>query len=502
MSYTWLGNTFDPSDGSVETNVMNDNSNNVYFYDANYNGFFPLNINNGIASYGGGGDIILLPANTILNLYTLTDANFAVVSNEIITSRLNAFLSDPQNIINSATQTPSTLIINTLTTAVSANNLSSAYAASASYLTSLNMNFAFNDIANHWVNGQNVLKSMSNILSTHQNIINNLNASTNGIIDFKKKIIRGQTMFADSVRKVQNDAYNFSTTPTFTRLVSSFPNELGKTVSAFGNSHQVLGKKLSHILPSNLGSSSQISNLLNNFIGGAFNGVIPPIVNPIDKLLVDVNNINTATLNGFAQIVPSEGFGSFAEQQIFVNQTVNLLNNIIAKIPITSQVAKQSAVTNPAAINNAVSNYYKSVFGLQTTNTNTQQQATVNQTLADMQTTDLNAIQAAYNNQPYLSTDPASGGSFFNQGVYTNLFGGEIDQSVTSPNITLSPDPSIQASQNGMSTNQLKANQGTSFSFKEEGAGVNLFEDVILRPRNIPIDGTTGTYNLNKNTLF
>lgn len=500
--FTWIGNKF--SDGSPDTGVFqNINfSTEIYFYSQEYNGFFPLILTNGIVSYGQSGEIVLLGNPTVLTPFTITDANFDVVSNEIINARLEAYLSDPQNITDINTQMPSTIITNSLTQAVSSMGLSQAYAASANYLINTNMNFAFNDIASNWQNGSNVIKTLTNIFVNHQNNLNQYSASTNSILDFKKKLIRTQAVYADSIRKVQNTANNYASGTTFNQLHTAFPNEMGKTVSTFANSHEVLGKKLSNILPSNLSSSTAIGSTIGGFLNSTFGNVVPQVANPIDKLLLDVENLNTNLENGFSNDLNITGFSSFAEHQNFVNQTVNLLQNIINKIPISSQVRKIVPTTNPALANNAIANYMKGKLGIQPSTANTLNgQANAN-TLNLMNGVNTSALAASAMGQVYVASDPASGGSFLNLPSYVSLFNGEIDNSIIPSNIFTSPDNSIQSSIDNNGTTQLKTNQGTSFSSSIIGNGVNIFQDTPLRPRNLPTDGTLGTYNLNLNSPF
>jgi hypothetical protein len=72
----------------------------------------------------------------------------------------------------------------------------------------------------------------------------------------------------------------------------------------------------------------------------------------------------------------------------------------------------------------------------------------------------------------------------------------QADPSVTQPNLNLSPDPTVQTQQSVTSAQQTAANLAAIFRTLPPGSSFNNLDEVPLRPRNIPLNGTQGDYQI------
>lgn len=507
-TYTWNGLGF--NEGTLSTQFMLDFYNNLYLYEQNYNGFFPCTVDsNNNPQYAGSLQYVVkfIPSGTQFDqAFGYTEDQIYNVDTQILNGKLGIFQSNSTNVVDSYTQDTSSYVNTTVTTALSGAGISQAIAANAPYLVSPEMNFSFQEILNNWSDGPTMIKNLSNILTNHQSNLVGTNASVQRIMDFKKKLIRQQANLGDQHRVVQNNTSTFLGSGTFTSLASAFPSQFHPLVGLLQNHNSFASQQITNLLPRIAsGAGSSIEGVVNGIVNGLFGSNpsgIPNIINPIDKFVTDLNTISTSS-NSLINQLENSGFQSLSNQISYTNQVVNLLNNIMAKIPVNSQIPIPTTVTDPTVINNTLTSYYNAQLGLNQNAASSSSQAATNQLLALMKmagpsTTNQNNPTAP---PTYVADNPVYGGSLINLGPLQSIFNGEKDPSISAPSITLSPDPSVQSQQNNTTVAQNSANQPGVSNAPTQGVGINNLDEVPLRPRNTPVDGSLGDYNISQGLI-
>jgi hypothetical protein len=294
---------------------------------------------------------------------------------------------------------------------------------------------------------------------------------------------------------------------------------------------QLLGNQISSLLPtSGLSSGTAISGIVDNFINsnlqGIFGSVIPAIINPMDKIVADISKLESTVSSfsnngslGSASIlnsIPLNGFNSITDMSNFANQSVNVLSNIINKIPISLNKSAPNSITNLNAINTAITTYKQLQTGKISLNSNSPGYNKSSSLLSSLmasggpvpKTTSVPVTGTSSSLAPIInsaisgstaivSVDPFQGGSFGNLPTIQNVLGGEVDQSIPTPNVTQSPDPSVAVNQNTQSSAQIAADAPGTTRNNVRGSGINILDELPLRPRNIPTDGATpGDYKV------
>ena len=321
----------------------------------------------------------------------------------------------------------------------------------------------------------------------------------------KRKLSEKQALVADSLSINQTNTTTMSASGTFAGFESTFGGNFTNLNNVLSNASKQGASQLSHLLPSKLGGGNvqgTIQNSINSLFGSNTSSVgIPNIINPIDKFVADLEDLANPAAS-FLQNIVNEGFSTVENQLNFVNQALNVVNNTISKIPITNTIPIPGQANNNVAVNNALTSYYKSLFisasKASSTPISSNQQA-INQLNALMAingpTTTNTTPPTATNYDP---NDPSQGGTLFGTPVLSSIFGAEEDPSVSQPNINISADPSIGANQLLSGVQQTQANQGGTTNAFQHGNGFNIFPEVDLRPRNQPVIGTQGSYDINE----
>jgi len=502
-TYIWNGLNF--NEGTQPTQFMLDPENNLYLFEQNYLGFFPCTVDSsGNPQYSGNLQyaVAFIPAGIQFDqAFGYTQDQVYAVDTTILNGRLNIFQSNATNIVNASTQNTSSYVNTTVTTALSGAGIAQATSTAAPYLVSPQMNFTFQEILKNWVNGPTMIANLASLLSNHQSNIVGASASVQRITDFKKKLVRQQAVQANQVAIVQNNSSTCLASGTFGAMATAFPNELQPLIGVLQNHNSFTSQQLTNLLPTiATGAGSSIESVVSGIVSGLFGGNssnVPSIINPIDKFVVDLNTISTSN-NSLINQIGNSGFSSLPSQTNYVNQVVNLLNNVMSQIPVTSQTPAPTPVTNPTVINNTITSYYDSQLNLNQNAATSSSQAATNKLLALMQASGPSTTNQNNPTAPptYVANNPVYGGSFINSGPLQSIFNGEEDQSVIAPNITLSPDPSIQTQQNNTNVAQNAANAAGVSRTPTQGAGINTLDEVPLRPRNTPVDGSLGDYDI------
>jgi hypothetical protein len=509
MTYTWNGTGF--NEGFVASQFLTAN-NTSYFYEQNYNNFFVTD-NTG---YGFVSDTTAFI--TIGTIFT-DEPEYSMYVNTFSTALLSAkllvFQSNATNVINAYNQTPSAYVTTTLTQSASSTSAFTASQLYAPFLTNPQSNFAFSEILNNWNGGPQIIKNLTGILSNFQGIVLGSMQKTKAVVDFKTKLLRQTTAVADETSKIQQQVNGFLSTNTFSALASAFPNSgLPQFNQLLMNHNAALEKAICTLCPV-AAKGASVEGIINEFLGGKiFN-----ILSPMDKIIADINNSNNIVsnliksipTNGFtadtiapslsaayqsqsAYIINSQGnpqISSLNAMSSFTNQAVNLLNNIMSKVPITASLPAPNAVTNPTQIlNTLISTAKQSYTGQSTTLTGAQQAiATLVNTIA----TTTSPASSMYN-PPVNPAEPSQGGSLANIAPLNSIFGGTTDPTITNPVINIALDPDVSNNQMLNLIAQRNVDAPGIFDTVAQGNGINLFNPIPHTPRNTPVDGSLGTY--------
>lgn len=502
-TYTWNGSSF--NEGTLTTQFMLDFYNNLYLYEQNYGGFFTCTVDtSGNPQYDGTVQYAtqFIPNGTQFDqAFGYSDSQVTTVTTSILQGRLGIFQSTGTNVVDLTTQDPSSYVTNTITPALSAYGTSEALSEYAPFLNNVNFNFGLQDIMT-WGNGKQIINQLAGILSNHQSNLLGIQQGATSIIDFKKKIIRRQTLLANSVRTNQATTQTFMTSGSFGALQSAFPSEFSPFTGVIGNANTISSNNMAGLLPSNLGGGNVqgvITSAIGKVFGGSNTNGVPNIINPIDKFVTDIGDLQKPNAN-FLNNIPNTGFSSITNQISFINQAVNILNNIVSKIPVTNTIQLPNASTNTANINSALTSFYKAQISTTSTQPaaiSTTQKANNQLAILMAQTGPTNTSTIPVSAANYDINDPSQGGSLLNTPVLSSIFNSEEDSTVKAPNINVSPDPSVQANQYLQIISQNQANQPGIVNTPAQGTGFNIFEEIELRPRNNPITGTPGDYNSN-----
>jgi len=493
--YTWNGYGFDNADfvptQFFSTTLVGFSFNITYLYEQNYNGFFPVNVdasNNVTLVNPNVSEPISLVQNTVLVPLFLDDQIIGI-DTQILNNRLLMFKNNATDIVSTYTQDPSSFVQNTISVALSGSGIGMAVETYAPFLISPELNFGLNDALKNWVNGPDLIKKLNSLFQSHQAEILKVEQGAKRISDFKKKLVKQQVALADRIRNIQGTTESFLASSTFTSLASAYPGTFGKLEGLLHNSNSLLSGKLASIMPTaGLDAGSSIEGIINKFIGN----IKPTIVNPIDKLFVDIAKLDNAA-TGILDGLPGNGFESFAHQKDFTNQVVNLLNNIVAKIPITPTFTAPNPLTSPVLINNEITAHKNSILNINSSAATTTSQKAV-MDLLKLMSINGPTLKSVVSN--IVQNDSFHGGTFKNLSIIKSVLGTEVDQSITPPNVSQSPDPIVAQSQNDRSVAQTKADApGVSRNFTR-GSGINILDEVPLRPRNIPLDGSDGDYQV------
>jgi len=498
-TYTWNGYFFDGST-EVVSQFMLDAGGYLWYYDQNYNAFFPAVLvndqpvyqSNGYGTYANGQPGPMSPGSVLTSQDYLAQfvTAFAV---SVITARSNTYTSDPTNVLNSSLQQPTTLVQTSINNALSSNvGLTTALASAAPFLTSTQSNFAFNDIYSSWQDGPALISSLQGLVANHQQ---NLTAATDAVsrlTDFKKKILKQIVQNADANYQLQSQLNTFQSKGTFTALASAFPGTMGPFQQSLSNNQATLGQQLQKTLPSSVASNNSI---ISSIFGGSPSS-LNQIMNPIDKILLDVNNLDNQSVSIFDSF-PVNGFGTLSNQTNFVNQVSSLLNSIVQSHP-TVNTKSSVAITNPTTILSQLSTYVSTMLGGSTTTPTSQATNTL--------TASLSATSAAAQIGALTNTNPASGGSFSNilntQGQAAIPLPTMDNLVIPQPNYTLSTDPEIANNQNSATQAATTASQSGTTMQVLQGNCINNISDVPLKPRCQPFDGGQGSFTGSQSVPF
>jgi hypothetical protein len=486
-SYVWTGSAFQ-GQSFVASAFMLDDNDNTWFWEQNYQVFFPFTVLNGAPTYTGNGVGQTLPANT--NLSTLDNYAFSIGTFDasVIGARAAQFNANSSNVLGAVTQTPAALVNNAIAAAVNSNqSLQQAVSSAAGLLTNPTLNFIMKDITG-WNGGQSLVTSLQGFITNHQANIASVTGAIQSISDFKKKILGAVTRQADAIQSLQGGIAKIQGQGTFTGLVCAFPAEFGPVVSLLNNSQANLASKLPSFLPKAVISGG--AGFVEGMFNAEFGALLPQICNPIDKIFLDINKLESGGLS-LLNSIPIIGFGSLGAQTSAVNQVASLLNNLVSSFPATSTIAPQSTtITNVEQMFLSTNQYASQQLGL---NTNSSTQSAIS------------AITSLISGKPVPSTkttttvassnpaDSSQGGSFTSTAALSAYTAPTVYQPPV--NITTSPDPSIAQSQNATSVAQTQANQANSTNTVVRGNCLNNINDVPLKPRSKPFDGSLGNYD-------
>jgi len=492
--------------GFIETNnpttmfLTENSTNSLYIFENNYFSFFTCLIdpsnNNPILDPQAQFTTTFIPPNTTFTTTSYTQSQINFVTNQILQGKLSIFQSNSENLINLITQNPSNFVQNNITPILSTTGLPTALSTNASTLIDPQFNFSINEIQN-WKNGAKILGQISNALTLYQNNLVKIQSSVNSIVDFKKKLLRRSIVIADSIRKDQANLQTFNTNNTFGALENAFPTSFTKFNNVIKNSNTLSSTHLSNLLPQNIGTGN-VQQVLSSTINSLFGNTIPQIISTPDKFLLDISNLENDTINSITSTI-TQGFASLTDQLNFINQVLNVCSNIVSKLPITPTIAIPTTSSNTQQINTSLTSFYQSQFQSAVTSTNatTPSQKTSN----DLQTLmnsvgppNLTIPLPSQNSDP---NDPSQGGSIINTSIFQSLFNGEVDPSVSSPNLNISQDPFIAVQQLFNNLQQQQINQPGIIETPTNGNGYNVFEEIPLRPRNNPVNAEIGDYTIN-----
>jgi hypothetical protein len=491
MQYIWAGTTFT---NFVSSQILtNQAASAYYYYDQNYIGFFPITYTNNTVQ-----NLTTIPttptypvSGTLFNDVPGSSTQASLISTNILTAQLNAFASQSNNVIAAYTQNPSDFVnnslISTLSTSAASAGIANVLSAYAPTLTSPESNFAFQNILSNWPGGSSIIQNLAAALCNYQSTI--AGAIPQSLIDFKTKILRQQTAYASSVGNVQNNVSTFTTQGTFTNLASAFPVQLGQLPGVLTNHLTSLNTEIAQCLPT-ADLPPQLSGIVQSIFGGLFGGGLPKILTPIDKIVNDIGGLQAGGQNNFLSIYNNDS-DLLAGEANFVNQAVGLLSNIVAKIPIVSQLANVNPITNPNQIASIlIGNNNSSVYNFTNAIPTTPAQQAINV---------LVGLVATTNSPPITGTKSIS---------YTTMIPSissillDTDPSISVPNITTSPDPSVALQQSTSTALQNSANFSTLFQNLLQGQGYNNLNEIPMRPRNTTITGILGSYNIDIGYFF
>jgi hypothetical protein len=499
MTYTWNGNGFNEV-VFLTSQYLIDPNNNIYYYDQNYVGFFPVLFTNGVIIYN---DSSFLPVTIASGTVFIDDPTLSAIPNIncisaiIFSGRFALFQSNLSNILEIYTQNPSAFVANAINGIDDSTTVSKSLplpvfqslSTNTPFLVSTALNFGFKDILSSWPNGNSVIQSLASTLSNHQANLNGTNDKIHSIIDFKKKLVKQQVALADKTRMLQGQVDQWANGGTFSTLASKF-TEFTQLKSTLDDSNSYLSNELTKLLPSSSIASTVLSGVFNKVFGSSG---LPVIVNPVDKILSDITNLTsagTAILNNTFNVT---AFGDVASESSFVNQALTILNNLMSQIPITPTINIPGSTTNPLQIFSSLNAYAVAQTGTQVTNALQQQAFTALTNLMTMAASGLPSAIAQSSSDSFL------GGSFLNLPSFSGLLS-EIDPSITGPNITGSPDPTIAQSQITAQKTQNQINQPGVYQNTVRGTSINNITDVPLRPRNVVVaDNSSGDYQIDPN---
>lgn len=476
--YTWGGSSFTSPDFITSHFMLSSSDGNTYFYEQNYMLFFPVTFSSeGAPYYTGNGQGVTLPVNTSLLVLTGYASYITAFDASIYQTRANSFLSDPTNVLDAANQQPTSLVTNSTTAALTANaNLQQALQNATGILTDVHLNFAMKDIMNSWPGGSSIISMISSFLANHQNLILGSQLKIQKLIDFKQALISQSVQNANKQVAISGQLNTWQNQGTFTGLASAFPT-VSTLTSSFSGQNTQISQNLTKFIPGSAASGdSTISSIFGN--AGLNTNSLPPILNPMDKFIIDLGNLNTSN-------VPYNGFSSLAQATNHINQLANLLNNIHATMPITPQGVVKTPVTNPATIYTTATQYANAQNGITTT---VSASATALANLA--KTTSVIASSS-----PTLGSNASMGGSLANNPSIASVIPSNLPP-VPDYNITTSPDPEIASTQNNINNQQVAANATTTTMMVSAGDCINNIADVVpLKPRCKPFNGSLGDFN-------
>ena len=482
-TYIWNGGGF-TGQVFVPSGFFGQPDGTTVYYDQNRQAFYKAQFVNGVPQYDGSMSVNVLP-NTILQ------SNFALASNvgsfgtQIINEAYEEYLQNPINLVNNYAQNQGSLVSLAVQQALSSNpDIGQAYSEAAPTLTSPPMNFAANEISKNWPDGATALANLRNVVANLQGVLSGIESDVQSVVDFKTKIFQGQIGAANETRKLQGQIEDWVNKNTFTNLVSAFPTPFGTLVQSLANSDQHLTNVIANLLPS---SGQHESTVIANALNRLFGSKIPIIVNPIDKIRMDMTKLTGIVSEGDNLI--NQGFATLDSHLNFINQVTTLLENYVGKAENALSQLKPTPAQSvaPALLSLA-----------QAANLNLQQQLaqTIAQTQSWVQSYagvpssaigQINGQSGAYD-----AKDPWLGGSFTN---LTSAVGGFTIPNglLTVPNITTTSDPSLAQAQTQNTIAQNSAAQASSQTMTVvRGTSFNDL-DVPLS-RNYTQDGSLGDF--------
>ena len=219
------------------------------------------------------------------------------------------------------------------------------------------------------------------------------------------------------------------------------------------------------------------------------NNVLPQIVNPLDKILVDLNKYANPPQTLLASI-PVQGFVSLLEQTNISNQVTNLLNQFVQMIPAIPTVSIPPQVSGLEQIFTSATNFANEQLQVVTSGGQlTPLQKQINNILSLVE----GSSKSTFNPPPAVPDDSTQGGSFNNVGPIATFTASQTS-TMQYPNPNLSPDPSIATDTNNQTISQTNANAPGTPNVQNPGDGINIFPDLPFRPRGILISGSPGDY--------
>ena len=483
--YTWSGTNFSTP---VVTQFFVDNTGSFLFYEKNYNAFFhvsdPATTGNIPVYAPGGSNEFQLSAGAVLTALDQYSAQVSTFNTSILTERMNSWENQVSNILKDFTQSPSALV----TMLLNSGGVNSLILNEVEKLKALTpvlvdkaTNFALQEVLNKWPGGQNIIKDLNTTLLGLQNKATGATQGSKTISDFKTKLIRQSTQIADETSKLQQQAQKILSDNTFTALVSAFPGSMGPIVSLVQNAEAKYRSELAALLPSTGLDGTSIQGI----VSGLFAGKIPVITSAIDKLSGDINELES----GFNQLVasfPTNGFHSLQDLSNVCNQSVNLLNNLLKDLPISASIQIPNPVTDATQIVNAIQSEFNKSLGLVSSNI-TGATAAI-QSIITM-ASDTQVASAIMVMEPFI------GGSLAHTAALSGILHSH-DPSMTTPNLTASADPSIASKQVLDAGRQTLVDAQGKPRKAKRGECINTLEEFPLRPRNKPLDGSPGTYNV------
>ena len=488
-NYIWDGKSF----GQTVFNVfLIDDNGNTWFWEQNYQKFFPFSLLSGVPNYTGNGVGQTLPANTNLSSLDELASYTSAFDASIINTRFSSFNLNSSNILSAATQNPTALINSAIASALNSNkNLQSAVASAAGLLTSPALNFALKDVST-WNGGTALVQQLQTFMNNHAANIASVTNAVKSVSDFKRKVLSQVTTQANALSKLQGQIDGIQSQGTFTAMVCAFPKEMGPINSMLNNSAANLTKQLTGgLIPSSAINGSSFVNGLFNSVLGKLTGQIK---NPIDKIFLDLNKLEgqgLSIINDF----PISGFTSLGAQTTAVNQVSALLNSITSQFPVTPTVAKiSSVITDPTQIQQSFTQYIASQTGNITSNPAlfaniTSIQSLIANVIPPEILSAINGSATTTTSSTANATNPAKGGALTSVPALSSF----VPTVYTPPvNNAISPDPTIAATQSSTAVQQTNTDQANSTSTAKPGDCINNINDVPLKPRSMPLDGGIG----------